>query len=517
MPLNQFKFAEAYAEIKLKGVAAYNTAIDAMKTRTSRFHKALQAAGPIITRYGKWLMALGAGAMAHFIRSAARAEETASKFAAVFKEHTAEAEKWVQAFASEVGRSRDALRGYMAQIQDTFVPLGYGRREATELSKRLTRLAVDLASFNNQSEPETVQLLTSALVGNHEAVRRYGIILTQSTLQQELHAMGIEKSVLKATDMEKVQARLNVIFRNSADAQGDAVRTAGEVTNQTRALLGTIQDLSAAYGDELLPYVREVVAALQSYVDTAEDAAKASDKLKEASTLRKALGAGADTFDLTTAFAGFAGRAMSTPPWATDDVKALDADIRQWFLGKTPSERAAIDRQNQQRAEDRKAFRNTPEHPAFWERDIARGLARARRLSPEGLAFERQQQAIVAKEEAFQEWLTAREKKEAAAEQEKEFLARVGAGKDSSLEAQRRRFLMPLMRGGGAAPGLPAATGPSTNVTSMANVQRMMQQQVSRGEKEIIDELKKANELAKEMKDKIDGLDRRAEWAKGVA
>ena len=72
-------------------------------------------------------------------------------------------------------------------VQDTFVPLGFARNEASDLSVQLTKLAVDVASFNNASDTETMRAFQSAIVGNHETVRRFGIVITEATLQQELN------------------------------------------------------------------------------------------------------------------------------------------------------------------------------------------------------------------------------------------------------------------------------------------------------------------------------------------
>ena len=47
----------------------------------------------------------------------------------------------------------------------------------------------------------------SALVGNHETVRRFGIVITEAELQAELFRMGITKSKDEITAAEKLQAR----------------------------------------------------------------------------------------------------------------------------------------------------------------------------------------------------------------------------------------------------------------------------------------------------------------------
>ena len=132
------------------------------------------------------VIALGAA----LLHTAGSAVETRSKFDAVYKGLAGGVREWAQVQSAAVGRAEVDYENYLARLQDTFVPLGFAREQAAEMSKTLTTLGIDLASFNNEAEPETIQNLTSAIVGNHEAVRRYGIIITEASLKAQLLKMG---------------------------------------------------------------------------------------------------------------------------------------------------------------------------------------------------------------------------------------------------------------------------------------------------------------------------------------
>ena len=146
-----------------------------------------------------------------------------------------------------------------SSVQDTFVPLGFARGEAAKLSTNLTKLAVDVASFNNASDTETMDLFKSALVGNHEAVRRFGIVITETELKQELLRMGIKKNSNQVDAQTKVQARLNLILAGTTDAQGDATRTAGSFANRQRALRAELSEVGDELGLTLQPALAGVV------------------------------------------------------------------------------------------------------------------------------------------------------------------------------------------------------------------------------------------------------------------
>ena len=221
------------------------------------------------------MTALATGVVAHvgasFLKAASDAEELRSQFDQVFRELSGEAREWARVHAEAVGRSSLDIEGYLATLQDTFVPLGFAREEAFGLSSALAQLGVDLASFKNAAEPETIDLLTSAIVGNHEAVRRFGIVITESTLKQELMNAGIEGGVQAATEQQKVMARVRIILRSTADAQGDAARTADEYANRVRALVGDWRDFQVLFGAALIPTAQTGVALLRELLTGLSD------------------------------------------------------------------------------------------------------------------------------------------------------------------------------------------------------------------------------------------------------
>ena len=161
---------------------------------------------------------------------------------------------------------RQELEGMAASIQDTFVPMGFARGEASQLSIQMTKLATDMASFNNANDVEVMNALQSAIVGNHETMRRFGVVITQTTLNQELLNMGIQGGVKSATEQEKVQARLNIIMKGTTDAQGDAIRTSDSLANRTKGLKAQFEAFAIRIGSELVPAFENLVTGASEAV-----------------------------------------------------------------------------------------------------------------------------------------------------------------------------------------------------------------------------------------------------------
>lgn len=186
-----------------------------------------------------------------FITAASEAEEIGSKFEAVFGEEAPAAEREILRLNATLGRSVVRLKQYAASLQDTFVPLGFTREASRELSLTLTQLGIDVASFQNAAEPDVLRDFQSALVGNTETVRKYGVVLTAASTEQEALRLGLAETKNEISEQDKVLARLSQILQGTTDAQGDAERTADSFANTVRRLKDEVFDLETAFGVDL--------------------------------------------------------------------------------------------------------------------------------------------------------------------------------------------------------------------------------------------------------------------------
>jgi uncharacterized protein YoxC len=198
--------------------------------------------------------------LGRYVGAAGDAEETTNKFNVVFGETAQEAREFAEALGDSVGRATSSLMTMMASLQDTFVPLGFAREDAAELSKGLTELTLDVASFQNAADDEVMRAFQSAIVGNHEAVRGYGIILTEATLKQEAVKLGIMKSGEELSAQEKILARVSLIHKGSNDAIGDLINTYDSYQNSVKRLNNAQKELIENLGTVLMPIAEDVVA-----------------------------------------------------------------------------------------------------------------------------------------------------------------------------------------------------------------------------------------------------------------
>lgn len=221
----------------------------------------LRSQGASLAKIGGTISASIAGPAALIIREASQMEETMGKFGVVFGDNSEAVKKWSDATANAMGVSEQSMAAMLSGMQDLLVPMGVAPNLATDMSKTLSGLAVDLGSFNNMNPDQVFGDLMAAMTGSGEVMKKYGVILSEAAVQQELMNMGLDPK--NTNDAAKAQARLNIIMRGTTAAQGDAIRTGGSFANQMKRLWAAVKDSAAAIGGPLL----EDLAALLQVVN----------------------------------------------------------------------------------------------------------------------------------------------------------------------------------------------------------------------------------------------------------
>tara|TARA_Y100001963_G_scaffold1041_1_gene1527 strand:- start:4321 stop:6690 length:2370 start_codon:yes stop_codon:yes gene_type:complete len=217
---------------------------------------------------GSFALGLAAQTVGKFVKEASDAEEIQNQVNEVFKSQAPIITKWAQALGGSVGRAESDLLGMAASLQDVLVPLGISRKVATEYSTSLTQLALDVASFKNVSDADVINKFSSALVGNHEAVKSLGISINETTLRQEALRMGLTNTNRPLTEQEKIQARISLLYSGSKDAIGDLERTQESYANQVKRLNSEFTVLKQNLGEVLMPLARATVKLLTHFAQT---------------------------------------------------------------------------------------------------------------------------------------------------------------------------------------------------------------------------------------------------------
>jgi len=204
----------------------------------------------------------------------ADAEEMEAKFNVVFGKGAPEAKKELDEFGDSVGRNKFALMEMAATVQDTFVPLGFARDEAADMSLELTKLAVDVGSFNNVLAPDVMRDFQSAIVGNTETVRKYGIVISQGRIEAKAAEMGLIEYVVSQEELAGATAKVEV----AQVKYNEALEKHGEGSSQALAAKQKLFELegkvaSALLGDaEAITETTKALAVMQIITESTTDA-----------------------------------------------------------------------------------------------------------------------------------------------------------------------------------------------------------------------------------------------------
>ena len=151
---------------------------------------------------------------------------------------------------------------YMATIQSLGTSFGLASDKAYVLSKNLTQLAYDEASYWNKNVAETFTAMSSAISGEIEPIRRLGVDLSQARLQQELLALGFNKQVSSLSQADKAVLRYIAIMKQTTNIQGNLAQTINSPANQIKILKAQLDMLAKSVGSLLYPALKSILPPL---------------------------------------------------------------------------------------------------------------------------------------------------------------------------------------------------------------------------------------------------------------
>ena len=259
------KIGEAYYEVRADHDPMKKGLSDAERHADRKTKRIEQHYSRMATNIGKWGMVtftLPTVAASKWALSVmADAERVESRFNALFRHLSEYNKQWASNLSESTRRNSDDIMNIMGVFQDLFVPMGMTRQAASELSRELTNVTVDMQSFYGGSKDarEITQALQSGLVGNYRALRQYGILLREADVEQRALEMSGKRSADQLDDQDRVMARAQLTIEGVKDAMGASDRMAGLYNETMRQLRSTLEDVAKGFGQVLKPSVQGFV------------------------------------------------------------------------------------------------------------------------------------------------------------------------------------------------------------------------------------------------------------------
>ena len=226
----------------------------------NKFGAAAKALGPALAIGA----AVGSAALIKLAKDSVQAasdmEESLSKVEQVFGDSGREVVKWSDDTVAALGMSSGAALETAGNYGALLTAFGQNEEAAAEMSMQLTKTAADLNSFFNRDDAQ--QAIFSGLSGEMEALKKFGVTLSDVRLRAEALSMGLEVSSKPLDPLVKSMAAYSLIMKDTAKAQGDFARTADGLANTQRILAAALQDAKEEIGAGFLYAIQASTEAL---------------------------------------------------------------------------------------------------------------------------------------------------------------------------------------------------------------------------------------------------------------
>jgi hypothetical protein len=200
------------------------------------------------------------------VKSASDLSEEISKSNIIFGESAKAIEQFSEAAEQSLGLTKKEALSSAATFAILGKNAGLTGKDLTKFSKTSVTLAADLGSFYNTKAEDAIAAIGSAMRGEAEPIRKYGVLISAAALDQA--ALNYENRTGETLERDKknqlsesakVLARYQAILDQTKDAQGDFARTSDGLAAQQKILNAQLENLKTTMGESLLPVMKNVV------------------------------------------------------------------------------------------------------------------------------------------------------------------------------------------------------------------------------------------------------------------
>tara|TARA_S200002703_G_scaffold159675_1_gene174045 strand:- start:1705 stop:3822 length:2118 start_codon:yes stop_codon:yes gene_type:complete len=205
------------------------------------------------------------------IQAASSAQEAAGAFGTTFGDASEKLNQQLSKNANLFGLTSSEAQQLISVFGSVAQGIGFTQEESADLSSELFDLAGDIASFNNitAGAAPVLQAFRSALVGEREALKTYGIAITEAEVQTKAFEQTGKDSADALTRQEKALATSALIFERSSVQQGNAAREASGFAAQMLVARSATTELQEEIGEELLPAAADLLGVFNALRETA--------------------------------------------------------------------------------------------------------------------------------------------------------------------------------------------------------------------------------------------------------
>lgn len=192
-------------------------------------------------------------------------EENLNKIDVAFGANSQTVKDWANTASAEFGLSKVQATDAASAFGALGKGIGLSEAEAADMSTTLAGLSADLGSYFNVGVDESAKALEGIFTGESEALKKFGVVMTDTNLQKFAEDQGLVWKEMDQT--QKTMLRYQYVLAKTKDAQGDFSRTSDGTANSIKIFKASVQDLATSIGTNLLPIITPIVQKITEWVN----------------------------------------------------------------------------------------------------------------------------------------------------------------------------------------------------------------------------------------------------------
>jgi len=210
-----------------------------------------------------------AGVFKESVSSASAAREDMAQFNHVMRNVTRDAKEMMDTLTSvDFGRTTRQAQQMLMNMTSMAKGMGMTDANALKLSGSLSQLSIDIGSFTAKDPADVMNAFSSAMMGFNQALRPYGIFLTEAILDAKILENAKNGLVFASEREARAFAILSEAQKQQADAIGDFAVESLAYMNQLRQAGAKIEQLKGSFGKGLIEPVTKALHGVNYLLDT---------------------------------------------------------------------------------------------------------------------------------------------------------------------------------------------------------------------------------------------------------
>ena len=211
--------------------------------------------------------------------------------------------------AKAMGMTEKQYKDSAASLGTFMKSMGMTTEEANKLIPQMVQLAADGAAFANVPVDEAMAAISSAAMGNYEALGKLNIEMSDALINNSSYAQELGKTTQQMTTAEKTQAIYNTMLERGTHLTGFAASESESFSTQLALTKTKVSEAAGALGEKLLPLFTPLVEGIGNMADKLKEGVEYFSKAYEET------GNFAQALDETADFIGM--------PWLADFITKI--------------------------------------------------------------------------------------------------------------------------------------------------------------------------------------------------